>query len=224
MCIDPPNYEAIEAQMWLENGAQAEIVRRLDEGDKNLSNRIETYTDRFNYSLEEVEERIRKDLMFAATFAKNAKRQGFHKKAATHWLSEKLNKLGIEFEILPKKKSEAVYITGDGVIMSSINEPDKPSRSLDFRWQYNGFTFYAVHKHTTENGGDQDTQYRVMRDLLENFRNAKNPKKSLIVIVDGPYYTEKKMKELYDQTNSQAPRSYAVHIEGVPKIMAEYDE
>ena len=46
----------------------------------------------------------------------------------------------------------------------------------------------------------------------------------LMVIVDGPYYTQQKMKDLRNYVRSSPPRSYALHLGEVPAILDKYVE
>lgn len=217
MPVKPPDYGGIEAAMWLENATQ--VIPRLDKKDSDLLKRIKTYASRFDYESHEVEEKIRTDTMFAATFTKEPRRQSFHESVAQEWLQRELK---IEIESLSAGGEKSVYVTSDGVVTPLPGERRKPSKSLDFRWIYKGVTFYAMHKYTKEGGGNQDSQFREMGDLLRNFQSASNPGIALIIIVDGAYYTKSKMDILRNLTRVHHPKSYAAHIENVPEIMDSY--
>ncbi len=126
----------------------------------------------------------------------------------------------VDFENLPSSGKNAYYINGDGKI---VKGEKTSSKSLDFRWMTDETEFFAAHKYTRESGGTQDNQYSEMRTLLRLFQNGiVDTHRALIVIVDGPYYTARKMEELYGYVRLQAPKSYACHIEQVPSILAEY--
>lgn len=47
---------------------------------------------------------------------------------------------------------------------------------------------------------------------------------ALVVIVDGPHYTPRKMEILFAEIRTVAPVSYACHIEELPKILKEHIE
>ena len=61
-----------------------------------------------------------------------------------------------------------------------------------------------------------------MRELLQQFLRCPDTACALLVIVDGPYYTEQRMADLRRYTRDHAPRSYVTHIEGVPAILETY--
>ena len=78
------------------------------------------------------------------------------------------------------------------------------------------------HKFTRDSGGSQDTQFKEMRELLQQFLRCPDETCILLVIVDGPYYTEARMADLRRYTRAYPPRSYAVHIQDVPAALADY--
>ena len=213
----PPDYDAIEAGLWKENAGK--VTERLTAKDKDLMKRIDTYKTRFDYASETVESKIKADSMFAATFAKEPRRTSFHEAVARQWLEDEM---GIEVESLPSGGRESLYVTSDGIIMKIPKDERKPSKSLDFRWEAYGHTFYAMHKYTKESGGNQDSQYKEMQQLIRDFQRATNGKIVLIVIVDGPYYTSARMKTLTNLQRNSPPRSYATQIGNVPDIVESY--
>lgn len=214
-----PDYENIERLAWRENAQK--VVSRLEAGDSGLAKRIDTFVGRFGYSRPEVEEKIINDPMFAANFAKEPRRTGLHQKEAAKWL-QGLDAVS-EFFVLPASGNRALYVTSDGEIQSgAILKGSKPSKSLDFQWLTGSVICYAMHKYTREGGGNQDSQYKEMRDLLRNFQSCSNRECLLIVIVDGPYYSDQRMDLLRNDTRSRHPRSYAVHLVEVPEILDEY--
>ncbi len=215
----PPDYDSIERKAWLENAE--EVPKRLSSNDKDLLKRVRTYIDRFRYPESNVKDKIQHDPMFAAHFAKEPRRQSLHERVAADWICN-LNAVK-EFESLPKSGREALYITSDGEVMRGNEIRSRPSKSLDFKWKTGATTCYAMHKYTREGGGNQDSQYKEMLALLKLFLNCRDKSLILIVIVDGPYYTEAKMSELTHSTRDHPPKSFAVHIESVPTILRDYE-
>ncbi|MCY4611231.1 MAG: hypothetical protein OXC38_06000 [Gammaproteobacteria bacterium] len=214
----PPDYDAEELRAWRRN--VQEVENRLKKSEKNLLKRIELFALRFEYGAKVISEKIREDPMFAAHFAKEPRRTGLHEKMAAEWLQnlEQVN----EFEVLKKSGKDALYITSDGEIRKGMKNP--PSKSLDFRWRTGNTTIYASHKYTRESGGNQDSQYKEMEKLLRQFQSSSEEACVLLVIVDGPYYKDKKMADLRNNTRSHPPQSYVTHIEGVPDILNDYVE
>lgn len=217
MLPDPPDYEQIEKSKWRENARK--VISQLDEGDRNLKKQIETFNRRFGYGLDEIEGKIRADEMFAANFAREPRRQGFHEIVARDWLEKKTR---LNIEVLPKSGPNSFYVTRDGVITKIPREEQKPSKSLDFKWTHGNVNFYAMHKYTKEGGGNQDSQFKEMIDLLTNYQRATNPSNALIVIVDGPYYNQTRMQRLKMRTRTSPPLSFAVPIQEVPDILMKF--
>lgn len=213
---DPPDYDAIERKEWEENARM--VPCRLKKQEPNLLKRIKTFIWRFGFSDESIRYKIKTDKMFAAHFAKEPRRTGFHEKVAAEWLKKYASVS--DFQILPKSGPNAFYLTSKGEIHKGKKEP--LSKSLDFHWKTGEMEFFAAHKYTKEGGGNQDSQFNEMKQLLNNFKGAQEEDKVLIVIVDGPYYTDPRMDELSSFTRDCPPRSYACHIEDVPEILADY--
>lgn len=210
----PPDYKKEEQRGWRENAAA--VVARLEARDSNLLKKVDTYAWRFGYGADEIRNKIRSDIMFAAHFATDPKKQTLHERTAAEWLQ---GISGIEnFASLPSSGKKAWYVTSDGEVRQGRN--GAPGKSLDFRWTVGDITFWASHKHTEESGGAQDQQFQEMRALLRRFHNCRNREFVLIAIVDGAYYTEGKMEELRSFTRDHMPRSFAAHIGQVPEIVA----
>ena len=212
----PPDYESHVLDLWLENASV--VPRLLSESENHLLKKIETYSDRFKYTSAEITEKISKDPMFAAQFAKEPRRQGIHEKLASKWLDE--IECVSNFQVLPKSGANALYVDSDGEVRKIRRNPK--SKSLDFMWTTGKTTCYAMHKYTKQSGGDQDNQFKEMEALLRRFIECRDESCILIVIVDGPYYNDKKMASLRTITRTHPPKSYAVHIENVPQIFEEY--
>ena len=103
-----------------------------------------------------------------------------------------------------------------------FSKGNKPSKSIDFQWKTGKTTFYASHKYTKEGGRGQDNQYREVKGLLGNFMKCSVDSCALVVIVDGSYYTSKKMKELKTFLRAYDPKSYATCIEGVQDVLISH--
>ena len=214
----PPKYKAVELRMWRKYAVRVAI--ELVDEDIKLLERIEKYAARFNYAENDVTDLIRNNKMFAATFAKAPNKTTLHEKMAAKWLKKEL--VLNDSISLPSSGRNAFYIKNDGVIEK--NDARKITKSLDFQWQVGDITFYAMHKYTHEQGGNQDNQFDEMKATLNAFQNVTNINQVLIVIVDGQYYNQEKMRELDVLTRKidGQPKSFAVHIEDVPQIVAQY--
>ena len=213
----PPDYDAIERERWSDN--LNEVDSRLQADDSYIAKRIDTFVGRFGFAVSDVKAKIRGDRMFAAHFAIEPRRQGLHETAAAEWIKE-LSEIE-DFRVLPKAGKNALYVTTDGYIRTGM----KSGKSLDFMWRVGDTQFYAAHKYTKESGGNQDSQFIEMQGLLEHFqRGTEQPEVVLVVIVDGPYYTEARMPLLRRLVRDRAPRSYAMPIEELPDLFTEGDD
>ena len=214
----PPDYEAIEADAWTSNAL--DVRDRLLNNDKFLNRRIATFVARFGYETAQVREKILTDQMFAATFTKEPRRQGIHENSAAQWLNQLPSVQG--FERLPQGGSRAWCVSVDGGIRMARDNPDTASKALDFKWITGETTFWAMHKYTRESGGNQDSQFREMKDLLRNYMQHWRRTDALLVIVDGPYYNQSRMAELKFLERKQSPKSFATPIAAVPSILRSY--
>ena len=212
----PPDYEGIELRYW--KGNAGEVVERLSKEDDTLLKRVHLFHERFGYSKEEIKDKIKDDPMFAAHFAIEPRRQNIHETIALLWLQQVE---GIEnCEKLPGSGKNAIYVTSDGEIRPGKEFNKKPpSKSMDFRWKTGDTTFYATHKYTKEGGGNQDSQYKEVKELLDKFLKCEDESCALVAIVDGAYYTPKKMGELLSRTRDHSPKSYACQIDGIQDII-----
>ena len=185
--------------------------------------RIELFVWRFDRDREEILSKILEDDLFAAWFAKEPRRQSFHERTATAYLSQ-FPELQ-DFSRLAQTGNNALYIDGHGEIRpGSEFHGDKPSKALDFSWiTESGCRCYASHKYTREGGGTQDNQFRDQRTFLRNFQARSTNDTVLFVICDGPYYDDTRMSTLQAHCRTVSPLSYAVHIEEVPELVVQLD-
>ena len=126
--IQPPDYDAVEQEMWRENAR--DVPGLLAAGDANLGAKIETYAHQFGYSIDAVRVKTANDPMFAAHFAKRPSRQGIHEKIAADWLKS----LGSvqDFTVLPKSGANALYVTSDGEVKRGSELQANPLSRLTF--------------------------------------------------------------------------------------------
>lgn len=211
---DPPDYDALEKEMW------AVAVKEVkEEASTRLQKRITLMINRFDFDREEILKKIEEDDMFATYFATEPRRTGVHQKIASEWL-EKINEI-IDFNVLPSSGENSLKVTSDGEVVLVRETRDLPGKSLDFQWKMRNqnndiITCYAMHKYTKEGGGNQDSQFKEMQELMKRYQNNTDPKTALLIIVDGEYYNKKKMQKL-DFGTRKGRHMYACHIEGVPE-------
>lgn len=207
-----PDYNTIVQKLRDENVRKVQEELRLK--SPRLMTKVDTYVDHFKFEKEMVLEKIKNDPMFAVIFAKDPTRTGVHEKEAASWL--KNLPMVKEFKVLPKSGKNALYVTGDGEIRYIPNKK-AIDKSIDFHWKTGKFTVYATHKFTGESGGSQDSQANGVKESLQRFRQGSGFKNDVfLAIVDGDYYTDKKMNELRDFCIDRQKLSWALAIQDVP--------
>ena len=96
---------------------------------------------------------------------------------------------------------------------------DGPSKSIDFQWRTGTVTCYAAQKYTRDDGGNQDNQFNEIELLLQNFLPRRNNNVALFILVDGPYYTEARLRQLRGLARLQDPRSYVASVNELVPIL-----
>lgn len=220
MNIQPPDYEKIEKELWLEYAKDVKSL--LNNQDTKLPDRIklldriQTFANRFDFDETEVCEKIKNDHMFAYHFAKNPTRTGFHEKKAGKYLQQcpKIQ----SFEFLPARGKNAKYMDKNGNVVTG-KKPTDGSKSLDFMWIAGNthITCFASHKFTREKGGTQNHQRDELIRLLQMFKVCNNTKIALFAICDGPYYNEEILSTLHQHVRTEPPYSFACPVGDVPK-------
>lgn len=207
--------------MWAKSAK--EVSKEVKEPSDRLTYRVLTFISRFGFLKEDVLKKIQQDDMFAAHFAKEPRRTGLHEKMAARWI-EKLSSVK-NFVVLPKTGAGSIKISSDGKIACWPNSNGLPGKTLDFRWCTGDVTFYAMHKYTKEGGGNQDSQFQEMIEVMKKFLLCVEQKTVLAIIVDGNYYRDKgnsKLSKLKKLEKTNTPESYATPIEGLPEILSKY--
>lgn len=220
--LPPPDYESIERKQWKQS--QREVIREAGNLTSRLRKRIATFISRFGYTAEDVAKKITDDEMFAAHFAKEPRRTGLHEKVAAEWI--KALPYVHEFRVLPKAGNDSLKVSSDGNIVTVEKHANIPGKTLDFMWTTGGKIFYAMHKYTKEGGGNQDSQYQEMIELMKRFTHCRDNNVVLLVIVDGEYYQEsgaKRLLALQDWQRERAPRSYALPVGELPEVLEQYE-
>lgn len=216
MNIQPPDYDKIEKELWLEYAM--EVLDLLDNQDTKLLERIQTFANRFDFDETEICQKIKNDQMFAYHFAKNPTRTGFHEKAAGEYL-QKFPKLK-SFESLKTKGEKAKYMDQKGNIVTGATKRDSNwSKSLDFMWTAGDthINCFASHKFTREKGGSQNHQRDELIRLLQMFQHCNEKNIAFFAICDGPYYDQQTLSMLRENVRKEPPYSFACPVDEVHK-------
>ena len=157
----------------------------------------------------------------ASTLAREARRQNIHEKHAADFIAD-LDYVSA-FEKLPSAGPNALYLNRDGqlVTRTQLGGAPKPSKSLDFRWETAGIVCLAAQKYTKEGGGNQDSQFNELEQLLRNYLQRTNNGMALFVLVDGAYYTEERVGQLNALVRMMPPRSYVASVNTLQDILRD---
>ena len=217
--IPPLDFEANEQAINRNN--LAEVAAEVAERSDRLATRIQHFSEQFGILPDDFWRELQANPTgpLAATLAKEARRQNIHERAAAAYV-RRLPHVA-HFDKLKSRGPEAVYITGDGQIATgaALGNAQRPSKSIDFRWQTGRVTCYAAQKYTREGGGNQDSQFIEMETLLRNFQPRRNNAIALFVLVDGPYYTEARLAQLRGLVRLQTPFSYVTNVNELQPIL-----
>lgn len=219
--VQPLDFEANERQINQNN--LAEVEEEIAERSERLTTRINHFSTQFGIP----EEDFWRDLEanpagpLAATLAREARRQNIHEQAAAQYIDEL--PYVEDFQSLPSHGPNALYVTGDGQIVTGANlgAAARPSKSIDFQWQTGGITCYAAQKYTKAGGGNQDNQFIELETLMANFLPRRNNDTALFVLVDGPYYTEARLAQLRGLVRMQTPFSYVTSVNHLLPILQQ---
>ena len=91
---------------------------------------------------------------------------------------------------MPAGGGDACYVCNDGIVRKGdVNKG--LTKSIDFRWEFDGNTYYAAHKYTKDEGGAQDNQFNDLCNFLINASKSKDENVYFLAIGDGDYYKRK---------------------------------
>ena len=204
----PPDYETLIQQKWQENAA--DVVNRLNADDAHLRQKMATYAENFGIDTKSIIRKIRTDQMFANSFAKDPNKQSLHEQSAAAYISNL--QFVSEFINLPTHGMNAYYIAEGGEALSG-SAKQGTIKTLDFTWKTGRFTCYAAHKYIKQSGGAQDNQFADILSALHRWSKGNaQPDEILFAIVDGPYFTTDKMRQLIQATRLERPLSFTLPI------------
>ena len=215
------NYEKEYRKAYKENVNFAE--QHLSEG--KLDNKIKNFCALFGFDRKLVISEIKKNKVVRSIFAINPNRQNFYEKQAGQWI--KLMNNVENFKNLPNK---ALWIVNGGVVSEKEKERSGSvanAKTIDFKWEFTGKTFYASHKYTKESGGSQASQYKDLRAFIIEANKSIKKDIFFIAIADGEYYHQldkeagvKRIQRLKNEANNKV-RVYACTINELEKLLED---
>ncbi len=201
-----PNYDgefvaAIRANV-------SKVIDLLDKKDAGLSKRVNTFASRFDFVVESIEEKIRKDEVFRAVFAKDPGKQKIHENIAARFIEQMQGVVGFQ-----QLGHDALVVFGGRVETRKAvlaAGAGATAKTIDFEWISNGRKIYASHKYTKQSGGAQDNQYKDLQLFIREANESNLKDTYFLAIADGDYYltTDRgtggtKMERLKDISNKR---------------------
>lgn len=165
----------------------SEVREAILEDDPSMRVKLENYAEKFGIPIRFLKHKILSDNLFANSFIKDPSKQSLHQKVAADFI-ESINCVE-DFCQLPAGGQNARYICDDGTVR--MGENSGQAKSIDFYWVYDGNIYYAAHKHTSEEGGAQDNQFKDLQLFLENASKSKLASTFFLAIGDGDYYQKR---------------------------------
>ncbi len=160
---------------------------------QDMIDKISNWANKFEYTFDEVKNKILEDEMFQCVFIKEPNRQNLYEKLAGTYI-ESLSMVQ-NFKFLPSGGKNAKYMVS-GKMFKGVDliEQAKNTKSIDFQWNVGNWEFYATHKYTKDGGGAQDNQYEDVQTFLNNTRDCNIKNTIFLAICDGEYYLAKDSK------------------------------
>ena len=196
-----------------------EIVQRSE----RLQTRVAHFADRSGIPEEDFWNGLQSDPSgpLAAVLALEARRQNTFKKAVAECV-HKLDHVDT-FRKLPSSGPSAHYVDERGRIITGRQLPDRrrPSKPLDFHWETGGITCYAAQRYIREEGGHQNTQFKEILSLLENFQHGSNDGIALFILVDGEYFDQSRLVQLRELAVHRNSVVYVTSVNALQPILED---
>ena len=188
--IDPPDYDLVEVwQTNIKNAQQAWNTGWMKDKITNHLLRTEGVADPARILA--IAQKIRQDPDMASHYCKNPGRQSSHQSIFAAWLHGLPKSLVQGAKALPSRGPGSLYVS-QGKVVSYATHHERPeganAKSIDFVWTSGGYTIYATHKFTGQEGGAQDNQYHDIQRFLQEARHNTQQHERFIAVCDGPYY------------------------------------
>ena len=168
------DFEYLERQICRQNLFL--VKQEVQEQSPKLKKRILHFSSQFGVPENRFWDELKADPTgpLASILELEPRRQNIHEKHAAEFIT-KMDHVS-DFEKLPATGKNALYLNSDGQFVSrgQLGGATKPSKSLDFRWITDGIVCLAAQKYTKEGGGNQDSQFNEMVQLLGNYLRRTN--------------------------------------------------
>lgn len=145
--------------------------------------KINKRSEEYDIPVETIIDEIKKYNTAVIPFVISPSRQNFYENMAYIMIK---NISGVYNLVnLPNNK---LFVYGGAVISKSKLKQYPKTKTLDFKWDYNGYSIYASHKYTKDTGGAQDNQYKDLQDFIRESKDTNLSRTIFVAIADGDYY------------------------------------
>jgi hypothetical protein len=178
-----------------------EILISVEKRDPDLLKRVENFKreklleyESLEMSTDDILEQIKFNPLVRAHFRKDPTRQSIHENVQI----ELIKQFYPDAYKLPSAK-KGTYLS-DFKMKTDHPRPEDATKTLDIFVPSKNI--YGVLKYSTTEGGAQDNQYNDVKKFIKEMigyhtRNNGAPEK-FVFYLDGPYYTEKRLKNLVE--------------------------
>jgi len=165
------------------------VVRKDINTDK-MKLKINNFSEKSSFSVEDIKNEILNNDMFASFFIKDPKKQNIYENEALKYLKKFFSSI----EKLPASKKNAKYIVNGKIISQLKTKPAGGHKSIDFEIKNKKLLITHKYIESKIGGGAQDNQFEDVRNFLENIKE--NKEYNFMAICDGEYFTEQRLSTL----------------------------
>lgn len=198
MIEDPFSEENVNAMLISLRNENLEHARKsAQKKEEWIVEKAQNWLSRWgNYTtIDNLLARIIADDDITRVFAKDPQKQSFHENLGLRSMQE----FGIRVRGEPKSSRNAIYIHNGQIKTGLQKKPEARIKSVDCTCEREGWKDYILQKWIAESGGAQDNQYSDIRGFVEQGNQYAVRVKDnvrVIALIDGPYFTERKISEL----------------------------
>lgn len=210
------DYEKIKLEQLRKN------VKELKSSD--VQDKIELFSKRTGYSVEQINEKIDGDDMFKWFFAKDPIKQNIHENTAMNYIKQ------IEgVRDFKKFNTNEAFVVNGGILSGTellLKQIRAKTKSIDFYWKYDDIQFFVSHKYTKDEGGGQTNQYNDLISFINECNGSPKNKTKFLAIADGEFYNtndvnagKSKIRHLQDIADRR--NTHAMTINDLAEFMTQ---
>ena len=198
--------------------------------EQKLDKKIKDCSDKTGIPINQIKTELMNSPTLQSFFIKNATKQNIGEKVAAEYI-KKIPDI-LKFKKLPNGGPNSIHLLNGGIMTKAEKEKhgfDTDTKSCDFSWTYQNQnksnskikSVFTTQKFTSTKGGG-GTQGTVKKEMKNWIKHANQNKKSdqiFICLVDGSFWTDKRVKEL-DQDCDSRKNVFVCRIDGLEKLLS----